>query len=252
MREIPLTFKSGNQQIIGILHLPKVKKAPLLVMVHGWGGNRLGTDNAFFVKAARQFARKDFAVLRFDFRGSGDSEGKFEDQTITSMLRDLDSVISQSSKLPEIDKDKICLIGHSQGGYLSLLKASKDKRIKCLVLWMARTSDLKDFWSRTWLEEIKRRGYIVNYDYRIMQKYEKDSRKYSSLKAIKNLTVPTSLIFGEMDTFCPPSEGLRVFSIMKGPKQLKILPHLDHDFSGENNKREIIQISLIWLKKHLK
>jgi alpha/beta superfamily hydrolase len=77
--EIPLTFKCEKQQIVGILHLPKEKrKIPLVILVHGWSANKLGTWNAFFVKAARGFSKNGFAVLRFDFRGSGDSEGRFK------------------------------------------------------------------------------------------------------------------------------------------------------------------------------
>ena len=54
MKEIPLTFKCENQQIVGMLHFPEKKgKIPLIVLVHGWSANKLGTWNAFFVKAAR-------------------------------------------------------------------------------------------------------------------------------------------------------------------------------------------------------
>jgi len=110
--EIPLTFKCENQQIVGILHLPRERrKVPLVILMRGWSANKLGTWGAFFVKAAREFSKNGFAVLRFDFRGSGDSEGRFEDQTITSMLKDLDAVITQvSEKYPEVDNSKVSKI----------------------------------------------------------------------------------------------------------------------------------------------
>jgi alpha/beta superfamily hydrolase len=71
MVELPLAFKSEGKQVIGILHLPKKKKSPLIILSHGWSGNKLGAWNAFFVKAVREFSKNGFAVLRFDFRGSG-------------------------------------------------------------------------------------------------------------------------------------------------------------------------------------
>lgn len=252
MKEIPLTFRSDTQQIIGILHLPRIKKAPLVIIAHGWGGNRLGTWNAFFVKAAREFQKNNFSVLRFDFRGSGDSEGKFEDQTITSMLKDLENIITQISEFPEIDKEKICLIGHSQGGYISLLQAIKDKRIKCLILWVGRISDIKDLESKIQLEEIDRKGYFSFGDYKLTLKQVKDEIKYHLLDSIKNFKIPICLIYGEVDNLVPPSEGLKIFKKAKGPKQLKILKNLDHIFSGEENQKEVIKISLNWLNKYLK
>jgi dipeptidyl aminopeptidase/acylaminoacyl peptidase len=253
--EIPLTLECENQQIVGILHLPKEKrKIPLVVLVHGWSANKLGTWSAFFVKAAREFSKNGFAVLRFDFRGSGDSEGGFEDQSITSMLKDLDAVITQvSEKYPEVDNSKVCLIGHSQGAYISFLQATKDKRIRCLVSWMGGLSDVKDFWGKTWLEEIERRGYIYTWlDYKLTKKYVKDSLKYSLVKNYRRIRAPTLFVYGELDDSVPPSEGLKFYKKIKVPKKLVILKELDHVFSGEKVKKHVIRITLQWLNKWIK
>jgi dipeptidyl aminopeptidase/acylaminoacyl peptidase len=253
MKEIPLTFKCENQQIVGMLHLPKKKgKITLIVLVHGWSANKLGTWNAFFVKAAREFSKK-YAVLRFDFRGSGDSEGKFEDQTITSMLKDLDAVITQiSEKFSEVDNTKVCLIGHSQGAYVSFLHATRDKRIKCLVSWMGRLSDLKNFWSKVWFEEFYRKGYLEEWGYKISKKYVEDSLKYSLEKEVNKIKVPTLFIYGEKDDIVPPSEGLKFYKKIKAIKKIAILENLDHYFTGELIQRKIIKTTLGWIKKWLK
>jgi dipeptidyl aminopeptidase/acylaminoacyl peptidase len=87
------------------------------------------------------------------------------------MLEDLDNAIKAVSKFPEINKDKICLIGHSQGAYVSFLKAAKDKRIKCLVSWMGQMSDFTDFLGIAWFEEIERKGYYSYADYKVTKKY---------------------------------------------------------------------------------
>jgi dipeptidyl aminopeptidase/acylaminoacyl peptidase len=252
--EIPLTFECENQQIVGILHLPNEKrKIPLVVLVHGRSANKLGTWSAFFVKAAREFSKNGFAVLRFDFRGSGDSEGRFENQTITSMLKDLDAVITQvSKKYPEIDNSKVCLIGHSQGAYVSFLQATKDKRIKCLVSWMGRLSDLKEFWSKVWFDEINRKGYIYEWDYKITKKYVRDSLKYNLSKDSIRIKVPTLFIYGELDDLVPPSEGTNFYRKIKSPKKIVIIKELNHTFSGEKAKKSVIRITLQWLRKWLK
>lgn len=190
--ETPIVLKSRGQQIIAILHLPKTKhKVPLVILVHGWSGNLLGVWNSFFVKAARALTKKGFAVLRFDFRGSGNSEGEFVNQTIGSMLLDLKNVIDQISKHEAINGNKIALIGHSQGGYISILHTSKDRRIKAVVLWMGRTADLRDFWSKTTFEDMKRKGYAIWDEYKVLnKKYVADSAKYNSESALKKLKCP--------------------------------------------------------------
>lgn len=253
MKEIPLTFQSAGQQIVGILHTPRNKlKAPLVILVHGWSGNSLGVWNTLFVKAARVFAQNGFAVLRFDFRGSGNSEGKFENQTISSMLLDLKNVVDQIAKHEAIDVDKIALVGHSQGGYISVLHASKDTRVKTLFLWMGRTADLKDFWSKTTFEDMKRKGYAIWDEYKVLNKtYVADSAKYNSASALRKIRIPIGMIYGELDTIVPPSEGLRVKKFAKGVKELKIFNDLDHGFMGERVQKKVIDTTLGFLKKWL-
>lgn len=254
MKEIPLTFRSAGQQIVGILHLPEFKrKVPLVVLVHGWSGNSLGVWNAFFVKAARTFAKSGFAVLRFDFRGSGNSEGEFENQTISSMLSDLKNVLAQIVKHEAINSNKIALVGHSQGGYISILHAAKDKRIKSVVLWMGRTADLKDFWSKTTFDDMKRKGYAIWDEYKVLnKKYVADSAKYNSESALRKIRVPISMIYDELDSIVPPSEGLRVKRLAKGIKQMKIFSDLGHEFKSEKGRKKVIATSLGWLKNWLR
>lgn len=253
MKEIPITFRSAGQQIIGILHLPEAKKKlPLVVLVHGWSGNSLGVWNSFFVKAARVFAKSGFAVLRFDFRGSGSSEGEFENQTISSMLLDLKNVLDQIAKHEAVSGNKIALIGHSQGGYLSILHAAKDKRVKSVILWMGRTADLKDFWSRTTFDDIRRKGYAIWDEYKVLnKKYVADSAKYNSESALRKISVPIGMIYDELDTIVPPSEGLRVKRLAKGEKQMKIFNGLGHGFMGEKGQKKVITTTLGWLKNWL-
>jgi|SRR3989344_3328937 len=254
MKITPLSFQSEGQQIIGFLHFPKKhKKAPLIILVHGWACNALGTDSAFFVKAARKFAEKGLAVLRFDFRGSGNSEGEFENQTISSMLVDLKNIIDQIKQNPDIDEKRIALIGHSQGGYLTILHASRDKTIKTIILWMGRTADLKSFWSQTTFDEIKLKGHAIWYDHKVAnQKYVKDSFKYNSRKALRKISTPIGMIYGELDTIVPPSEGFRVKKFAKGRTEIKILSDLDHDFTGEKSKEKVTKITLEWLNKWMR
>lgn len=253
MKELPLTFRSAGQQIVGILHLPDVKrKVPLVVLVHGWSGNSLGVRNAFFVRAARVFTKSGFAVLRFDFRGSGNSEGRFENQTISSMLLDLKNILGQIAKHEAIDNTKVSLVGHSQGGYVSILYAAKDKRVKALILWMGRTANLKDFWSKTTFDNLKRRGYEIWDDYKVLnKKYVVDSAKYNSESALRRISVPIGMIYDELDDIVPPSEGLRVKRLAKGVKQMKVFNELGHRFMGEKGQKKVITTTLGWLKSWL-
>ncbi|MFA0780897.1 MAG: hypothetical protein RJAPGHWK_002418, partial [Candidatus Fervidibacter sp.] len=81
MPEQFVQFEVQGQRVYGMLHLPDGtsdtgKKVPAVAMCHGFTGNRIEAHR-LFVKAARHFVQHGIAVLRFDFRGSGESEGDF-------------------------------------------------------------------------------------------------------------------------------------------------------------------------------
>jgi len=244
MVEKPVTFKCENEQIVGILHLPESQKFSLIIIVHGWNSNKLG-PHSFFVKAAREFAKNGFGVLRFDFRGSGDSEGSYENQTITSMLKDLETVISNVLEIEEIEK--ICLIGHSRGAYLSLLQASRDERINCVIVWCGGVQ--KELLKGIILDEIERRGYAIFRNFLITKKYVEDSLKYDL--DFKKIKVPVGLIYGELDDITYPSLGIKIYNSLECPKKLEILEDLDHFFSKQSAQDKVISITLKWLKEWL-
>ena len=73
-------------------------------------------------------------MLRFDDRGVGKSEGNFENSTIADFAIDVESAISYLKTVKEINKNEIGLIGHSEGGIVAYIVASKVKNINFIVL----------------------------------------------------------------------------------------------------------------------
>lgn len=248
MQEHAFYLPHENSKIFGIF-TPGKKEFPLIILVHGWSGNHLGTWNRFFVTAARYFARKGLNVLRFDFRGSGNSEGEFEEQTISSMISDLKAVAEHSSENFDFNGD-IVLIGHSQGFYISVFASRKISEIKGLISWMGRVSDLRDLWPRVWFEEFERKGYLISEDFVISRKYVEDSLKYRSPKIIGKLNIPVLLVYGAEDSVVPPSEGLKFMKLYRGSDiTLKIIPGLDHYFYGDKIKARVLKLTFAWIRK---
>jgi dipeptidyl aminopeptidase/acylaminoacyl peptidase len=113
--------------------------------------------------------------------------------------------------------------------------------------------NIKDFFGEVWIEEIKRKGYVISqYGYKITKKYIEDSLKYDLEKEISKIKIPTLFIYGEEDYIVPPFEGLKFYKKIKAPKKIVILKNLDHYFSNEITQKEIIKITFNWIKKWLK
>jgi alpha/beta superfamily hydrolase len=69
------------------------------------------------------------------FRGSGESEGQWEDTTYTGQIADALAAIDYLATLPEIDLQRLAVLGFSQGGLVAAETAARDNRVKSVVLW---------------------------------------------------------------------------------------------------------------------
>ncbi len=128
------TFVRDGLHISGEMLLPEdPSPVPLVVFCHGFGGNR---ENLRAYAAA--FAEAGFAALIFDFIGGGKtirSDGDPAEMSVLTEAADLAAVLESVRTDPEIDPERIFLVGESQGGWVSTFVASGQTRgIAGLVL----------------------------------------------------------------------------------------------------------------------
>jgi alpha/beta superfamily hydrolase len=77
---------------------------------------------------------KGIATVRFDFRGSGDSEGEFYEMSPLTELRDAEEVYS-FVRSRSWCSEKIAVVGYSLGGMVASLFAGRHPEISSLLLW---------------------------------------------------------------------------------------------------------------------
>lgn len=88
-----------------------------------------------FAQLANALADAGFLVVRYDKRGVGQSGGRDEAATIGDYAEDARAVVKYVEKRKDIDKRRITLIGHSEGGLVGMLVASQEKKkVAALVL----------------------------------------------------------------------------------------------------------------------
>ena len=87
VRERAVRFASGGDTLVGVLSLPESPGEHGVVMLHGWGTCRSGPHD-MLVKLARELASRGTPVLRFDFRGRGESTGRVLDTDLDMMIDD--------------------------------------------------------------------------------------------------------------------------------------------------------------------
>lgn len=130
--EIPGT--RGN--IPATIQLPaksaRGEELPLLVLCHGFTGNRQGDGH--FAPLAEDLAAHGIATVRLDFAGCGDSTEPYANYTLANMAADVDSVIGYMQAT--YGTGKTALVGHSMGGRLaSLYPQLGQYPVTALALW---------------------------------------------------------------------------------------------------------------------
>lgn len=118
------------------------EKCPLVIICHGFGGNR---KEGLIGDLGWQLAAKGIATMRFDFNGHGESDGEFKDMTVPNEIQDAKNIYQYVSNLPFVDTDRIAIVGHSQGGVVAAMTAGElgHNRLKAAVL-LAPAAVLRD------------------------------------------------------------------------------------------------------------
>ncbi|BDS13637.1 alpha/beta hydrolase family protein [Aureispira anguillae] len=138
IEEVTYENKKEKFDLAGTLTLPEGEgKHPVVILISGSGpqdrDETILKHKPFWV-LADYLTRNGFAVLRFDDRGVGASGGDFSKATSADFATDVMAGVDFLKKHPNIDPKRIGLMGHSEGGLIAPIVASKDKKIAFIVL----------------------------------------------------------------------------------------------------------------------
>jgi pimeloyl-ACP methyl ester carboxylesterase len=112
-------------------------KLPVVVLVGGSGPtdrDQVVGGIPIFGQLAGALADAGFMVIRYDKRGVGQSGGRLESATLSDFADDVRSVVKYLSKRDDADRRRIAVIGHSEGGAVAMIAASREKSITAVGL----------------------------------------------------------------------------------------------------------------------
>ncbi|MSU56547.1 MAG: alpha/beta hydrolase [Candidatus Taylorbacteria bacterium] len=255
-----LSISNRKGQKISVLIEGEERNGPLVFVMHGLGGWKEQLHIQTFADA---FLANGFTVVRFDTTNTfGESEGKYEDATITNYYSDLEDVVFWAKSQPWYT-EPFWLAGHSLGGICMALYAEKyPGKVAGLapistVVSGALTAQTekhkacREEWERTgWREDVSETvpGRIKRLPWSNMV----DRLKYDLLPDVRRLTMPTLLIVGELDDSTPPKHQKLLFDALLGPKEMHIIKGAKHTFIEPEHLAEIKALFDRWIKKYKK
>jgi pimeloyl-ACP methyl ester carboxylesterase len=241
---------ANNLELAGILyHNPYLKYQPAVIMTHGLGRNK--DEDGLFVKVADALAGKDYAVLRYDCAGCGESRGRSEDVTRKSLAADLEAAIAYTEN--SFSESKLILIGKSLGAAVSAL-AYSDK-VKAMIFYSPGILfSLRERYSQDaeLMKELEEKGYFTRPRFhgefkigRALYNEELDWSRYA-----EKVECPVLIICGDRDNVIPLDRFYDTQKLFRNA-EIKIISGADHDFNAPAHREELTGITLDWLARNL-
>lgn len=135
-----VTFKNAkaNINLAGTLTLPKKEGTyPVVILISGSGSqdrNEEIFEHKPFLVLADHLTKHGIGVLRYDDRGIGKSGGNPANGTSADFATDTQAALDYLKTRKEVNKNKIGLIGHSEGGLIAQLIAEKNADVAFIVM----------------------------------------------------------------------------------------------------------------------
>jgi hypothetical protein len=225
-------------------------KLPALILIGGSGPiDRDGVVAGIPVvgQIAGDLVEAGFLVVRFDKRGVGQSGGRTETSTLTDYAEDVRAIITWLEKnRKDVDKNRIGLVGHSEGAWIALTTAARDKRVRAVALLAGASSTGSEL-------VLEQQRHVLD-----LMKASDDDRKakielqtqihnaslkgtgwegvppelrraadtpwfqsflaYDVTRVIKDVRQPLLIVQGELDTQVPPHHADKLAELARGRK----------------------------------
>ena len=275
LNEYPLSFEVGGERIFGMLHLPidTSSPRPCVLMLHGFTGTSI-EPHRLFVTMARAFANAGIAALRFDFRGSGQSEGVFSDMTLTRELEDaLAAIAVLEGRSDVIDRARTGILGLSMGGLMAALTVGT-VAVKALALWApASPAVMLGFFegerrNEQFIRGAFARGFAgqefpagMGFDVPsghmdmggnpVSKEFFIDALNHDSLETVKNHTGPALIVHGTADPTVPFAVGQQYAAALEGRATLHAIDGAGHTFESMPHHDEALKVTLEFFQRSL-
>lgn len=264
MEERCIEFENEGIKLFGMLHLPEGRSSkPCIVILHGYTGDKVG-EHFIFVRAARELAQSGMAVFRFDFRGSGESEGEFKHVSVETEISDALEAIRVVRALPEIDAGRIALLGHDLGGCVAACIAAECEAAS-VALWAATAfadylverdgETYKDpyIWlSDEYRDAVEKKGGVDIGGFTRGKAFFESIRFYDPLSAVSEYDGPLLLLHGSEDQAVSLINSQLLNESAKGQKLLVVVDGADHNFNSAHWEGQVIGATVRWFAETLK
>jgi dienelactone hydrolase len=266
-----VTVKSKDWTLAGTLLLPKTGTRPFPVVITITGSGQQTRDEPVGIaglekyrlmrQVAETLASRGLAVLRVDDRGAGKSTGSetLATATTSGFADDVRAQVAYLRSRPEIDANRIALVGHSEGGIIAPMVAATDPQIAAIVLLagsgkrgdqisMDQVNDILERDATMTAEEKNKRrgeqqemiravvtgGDLSKYPAQALPPWFKEFWTYDPLPTIRKVRQPVLIMQGALDRQITAEQAGMLEQAARGAGNkdvtVRLFPTLNHLF----------------------
>ena len=229
-----MTLPVGTVSLV--LHRPGgVGRVPCIVACHGLSASK---DSDKYLLLGQACTREGLALARFDFRGSGESEGLAEaETTVATRVDDVVAVVALLRRRADLD-GAFGLLGSSMGGFVALHARRALGDSIPVVTWNAPAS-LAPLAARVAFEDTGLGApFLAEFS--------------TGLYAEAPPGIDRHLVIqSEADETVPPDHGLKLHAQANDPRDLVLIPGADHRITDPAHRSDAVAHTLAWFQKHL-
>ncbi|MDF2572150.1 MAG: exosortase system-associated hydrolase 1 [Sporomusa sp.] len=246
---------SRNRKLSAMIHANSftVTQTPIVICCHGFTSDKIGT-NQLTLHMANAIEAAGLIAVRFDFTGSGESDGEFAaDTTIKNWQEDLRNVVGWLRSVPEFEGLPIYLLGHSLGGLIVL--SHDDSGIAGRVVLAPVSQPVENFQNiilgpELWEQSLHGQT-VANFlgkGFSLSPNFVNDlaENRYDPLPLLRSQRSPLFIVHGNKDIVVPPAGSEIVYDQYRGEKEI-VRMEADHVFTGQHD--ELTTLVTGWLKR---
>lgn len=257
--ETPVVFENHGQQLVGMWHEPASQDAnrgAAVVFCHGFTGHKAESQR-IFVKTARTLAATGVACLRFDYRGSGDSEGEFVQTTVSGQVSDAIAAVEFASRQAGVNSSRIGLLGLSLGGLVTALALPDLPKLAAIVLWnpvadavgvaRRRSTPASD-------AQLAETGIADYQGWAVGKAFLSELPTLTPHAALQTHPAPVYILLGEIDESVPNADGLSYADARRQanlPVEVRVIPGAGHTFASLQASQVAVQETVEWISAQL-